>query len=97
MPSRIALSPIHGTPATGSGAWASIPFSAAYIMDARALVASTKTGWHLKNSWDPHLFITWCDEARPLAGSEKNRIACQIQRAECERLFSWCAMKTKDF
>jgi len=65
--------------------------------DAETLLASTKTGWRLKNSWDPYLFIKWCDEARSLPGSEKYLVACQIQRLVCEHLFSWCAVKTKDF
>jgi hypothetical protein len=71
-------------------------FDAIYV-DTKTLLASAKTGWCLKDAWDPHLFIKWCDEARSLAGSEKHSLARQIQRLECERLFAWCAMKTKEF
>ena len=62
---------------------------------AKALLSSANTGWRLKNSWDPHLFIAWCDEGRSLIGSEKHRLACEIQHLECNRLFAWCALKTK--
>ena len=47
--------------------------------------------WSLKPVWDPFLFIEWCDEARSTSDSAKKSIAVQIQMAEWELLFSWCA------
>ncbi len=65
--------------------------------DCEALLDPSKTGWRLESTWNPSLFIEWCDEARPLRGSEKHALACRIQRLECDHLFSWCSLKTKDF
>ena len=61
--------------------------------DAKTLLASANIGWRLKGSWDPFLFIAWCDEARKHPGSEEHRLAGEIQRVECDRLFSWCTAK----
>jgi len=63
-------------------------FSELYL-DAKNLLG-------LKNGWDPQLFLKWCDEARQLPNGKKAQIALQIQRLECDRLFSWCALKTND-
>ncbi len=49
--------------------------------------------WKLKPAWDPILFIEWCDEARQASGSEKEQAALEIQRAEWDLLFEWCAVK----
>ncbi|MBV8895777.1 MAG: hypothetical protein JO051_04645 [Acidobacteriaceae bacterium] len=49
-------------------------------------------GWQLKPAWDPFLFNDWCDEARALPGSMKEKAAVLIQRAEWDLLFPWCAM-----
>jgi hypothetical protein len=48
--------------------------------------------WELKPAWDPLLFIKWCDEARQAAGSDKEHAALEIQRAEWNLLFEWCAV-----
>jgi hypothetical protein len=64
--------------------------------DSAALLNAAPCAWTLKKDWDIRLFIEWCDEARTLPGSPKHRSAQQIQYAECNRLFSWCALKTKD-
>lgn len=48
-------------------------------------------GWQLKPSWDPFLFNDWCEEARRSPGSEKEKAALAIQRAEWDLLFPWCA------
>ena len=47
--------------------------------------------WKLKSAWDPFLFIEWCDEARRAPGSEKEQAALEMQRAEWDLLFAWCA------
>ncbi|HEY7302660.1 MAG TPA: hypothetical protein VH601_00985, partial [Bryobacteraceae bacterium] len=46
--------------------------------------------WHPKNVWDPLLFIDWCDEARE-KGDQAGKAAVEIQRAEWQLLFDWCA------
>lgn len=48
--------------------------------------------WNLKPAWDPFLFLQWCDEARNEASELKDRIAREIQMAEWELLFQWCAL-----
>jgi hypothetical protein len=47
--------------------------------------------WKLKAKWDPLLFIEWCDQARRAPSSEIEQTALEIQRAEWELLFEWCA------
>jgi hypothetical protein len=47
--------------------------------------------WVLKPAWDPFLFIEWCEQARRAPGTKKERAALEIQRAEWELLFDWCA------
>lgn len=71
-------------------------FSAVY-RDAEGVLAAGHTGWHLKKTWDPYLFVEWCEEARGASDANKMRIARAIQRLECERLLAWCSVKTKDF
>jgi len=69
-------------------------FKALYV-DAQSCLSSSKTGWRLRNEWDPYLFIQWCNEARNQPGSEKERVARRLQRLECAHLFTWCTMKIK--
>lgn len=45
--------------------------------------------WRLKNSWDPFLFIEWCEEARENRG-QAEAAAREIQMAEWQLLFEWC-------
>jgi hypothetical protein len=47
--------------------------------------------WQLKSAWDPFLFNQWCEEARQLPATKKEKVALAIQRAEWDLLFSWCA------
>jgi hypothetical protein len=62
------------------------------LHDQAATVLSAFTvDWKLQPSWDPQLFLTWCDEARTAPASPKYRCAQQIHQAECQLLFSWCA------
>lgn len=42
-------------------------------------------------AWTPLLFIDYCAKARREAGSETHRLALELQRAEWQMLFSWCA------
>lgn len=58
---------------------------------AEILQAGPSVPWSLKPAWDPFLFIEWCDEARSSRDSAKKNIALQMQMAEWELLFAWCA------
>jgi hypothetical protein len=49
--------------------------------------------WKLKPAWDPFLFLEWCGEARQAPGSDEEQAALQIQRAEWDLLFEWCAVE----
>ena len=40
-------------------------------------------------NWDPIAFIDYCERARP--GSPEERKARELQRAEWQLLFDWCA------
>jgi hypothetical protein len=46
--------------------------------------------WRLKTSWDPALFIDWCEEANRQSGKAEEA-AIDIQMAEWQLLFDWCA------
>lgn len=46
--------------------------------------------WHLQTTWDPFLFIKWCDEARE-KGGQAEIAAIDIQMAEWQLLYDWCA------
>jgi hypothetical protein len=62
----------------------------------RCAVTILKSGspkhWHLKTTWDPFLFIEWCDEARE-RGGQAETAAVEIQMAEWQLLFNWCAYR----
>jgi len=66
-------------------------FPQLYDAAAGVLAKTAPPGWTLTNRWDPYLFIEWCDEARTAKGSNKELAAVEIQRAEWELLFAWCA------
>lgn len=52
--------------------------------------------WELKRAWDPFHFIELCEEARRAPGSELERAALEIQRAEWDLLFEWCALPPRN-
>lgn len=54
------------------------------------LKSSGPKHWRLKTSWDPFLFIEWCDEARGNGGPAE-AAAIEIQMIEWQLLFGWCA------
>jgi hypothetical protein len=66
-------------------------FSALHIEASKITDRMAATGWNLKTTWDPFLFIDWCEEARLQSGSTKEQLARQIQQAEWRLLFEWCA------
>jgi hypothetical protein len=41
--------------------------------------------------WDPFSFVMFCERARQQPGSESERAALEIQRAEWQLLFDFCA------
>jgi hypothetical protein len=45
----------------------------------------------LKDRWDPIAFIDFCEAARPQPGSDSEKAALEIQRAEWQILFDYCA------
>lgn len=49
------------------------------------------TNLKLTASWDPFAFIDFCEQARRRPGSEEERAAREIQRAEWQILFDYCA------
>jgi hypothetical protein len=60
------------------------------------LIRDPVPGWQLKPVWDAYLFNQWCDEARNSPGSEKEKTALAIQRAEWDLLFPWCASTSNE-
>lgn len=57
---------------------------------AADVLAEHRAGWQLKASWDPFLFIRWCEEATASRDTVKQSAAIAIQKAEWELLFEWC-------
>ena len=49
------------------------------------------SGFRPARKWDPFSFIEFCERARQQAGSPAERVALQIQRAEWQALFDYCA------
>jgi len=54
---------------------------------------AAESGYRTGVTWDPIAFIDYCENARP--GSEEERIAQDVQRAEWELLFDHCAREAK--
>jgi len=63
------------------------------LLEQASEILSTRPikGWKLKSTWDPFLFINWCEEARLDSAGERKSEAMAIQRAEWHLLFDWCA------
>lgn len=58
---------------------------------AGQILGERSTPWHLKQQWDPFLFIKWCEEASRAGDASQLKAATAIQNAEWELLFEWCA------
>jgi hypothetical protein len=58
---------------------------------AEELLAGAPVKFGLKDTWDPFQFIDFCEEARRRPGSEHELVAREIQRAEWQLLFDYCA------
>jgi hypothetical protein len=72
------------------------PIFAALREQATGLLAASNVDWRLKTLWDPQDFVSWSDEARRAPGGPKYACAQNIQGAECDLLFSWCAWEGMD-
>ena len=68
------------------------------LLDAARDIAAAHPDAHLKlsNAWDPFAFIELCERARAHPGSELERAALEIQRAEWQLLFDYCARRSSD-
>ena len=55
--------------------------------------AAAQAGFRAGAKWNPLAFIALCEEARSRPGSERERQAREISRAEWQLLFDWCARK----
>jgi hypothetical protein len=58
---------------------------------ATELVADSPVHFRIKDRWDPFAFIDFCENARRQPGSDAERLAREIQRAEWQLLFDYCA------
>jgi hypothetical protein len=63
------------------------------LRDAAAEIGARfgKHGFDPGAKWDPFAFIEFCENARQRPGSEMERAAIEIQRAEWQLLFDYCA------
>lgn len=48
-------------------------------------------GFKITAKWDPFSFVDFCEQARTEPGSASERVAMEIQRAEWQLLFDYCA------
>lgn len=55
--------------------------------------AAAEIGVSFGARWDPHAFIDLCERARRQPGSEIERQALVVQRAEWQLLFDYCAAR----
>ena len=51
---------------------------------------------HFAQAWDPFSFVEICERARRQPGSTLEHAALEIQRAEWQRLFDYCARRSSD-
>ncbi|HXG33677.1 MAG TPA: hypothetical protein VNJ11_09945 [Bryobacteraceae bacterium] len=58
---------------------------------AAAAARYPEAGVNFGDSWDPFGFIELCEEARRDPGSPLERVALEVQRAEWQLLFDYCA------
>jgi hypothetical protein len=67
------------------------------LAEAAAALAATRpgAGFRAGTHWDPFAFIDFVEEARRRPGSEAEKLAMEIQRAEWQLLFDWCAREVQ--
>jgi len=66
------------------------------LVEAARIIAAAHPGAGLKfaKAWDPLAFIEICEQARKRPGSELEQAALEIQRAEWQLLFDYCARRS---
>jgi hypothetical protein len=57
--------------------------------------AAAECGYPVAEAWDPFAFIEYCERARRAPGSREERIALEVQRAEWQLLFDYCASERR--
>ena len=81
--------------AGNSGYWfrrvGSHPIFPALLHRASEIVRGSDAPLKLGSRWDPFAFIDYCETARTRPGSYDERIAMEIQLAEWQILFDYCA------
>jgi hypothetical protein len=65
-------------------------YSALSAEAAKILVRYPKAEFRVGH-WDPYAFLSFCDRARVQPGSSQAKAALEIQRAEWQILFDYCA------
>ena len=58
-------------------------------------VRAAEIGVASGKSWAPRAFIDYCEAARKRPGSPEERKALEVQRAEWQLLFDWCARASR--
>ena len=58
---------------------------------ARIAARYPEAGFRVDDRWDPFAFIDFCEQARRMQGTPAERAALEIQRAEWQLLFDYCA------
>lgn len=63
------------------------------LANAAASIAGhyPEAGFRMDGRWDPVAFIDFCGQARRMPGTPAERAALEIQRAEWQLLFDYCA------
>ena len=62
------------------------------LVAAKPIVAQyPNSGFRASTKWDPFSFLNFCEKAREAPGSPSERAALEIQRAEWQLLFDYCA------
>ena len=68
------------------------------LLDEARVIATAYPGASLQlgSTWNPFAFIDVCEEARRHPASDLERAALEIQRAEWQLLFDYCARGSRD-
>ncbi len=63
------------------------------LAEAMSAIAArhTQAGFRASTRWDPFYFVDYCDGARQSPGGPAEQVALEIQRAEWQLLFDYCA------
>jgi hypothetical protein len=71
------------------------PIFTPLLEQARSIQAAhPDAGLSFSGAWDPFAFLNLCERARLRPGSEIERAALEIQRAEWQLLFDYCARRS---